>query len=188
MMIKKSALCLLVGATLAAAHAPLAAQSGFALKGHYILNSSTADAAREDRQIPSADGIGLGAELVLPFGLGIGVSGYTAGETSDLDIETSELTVLGEANYFLRLPILPISPYAGIHAGLGVLSRDDVTDPDFEIQDKTREQFGYQLGVRLQATSLIGIDAQWRRMSTSADEGQEDSLERDQVLIGITLF
>ena len=164
------------------------AQSGFALKGHYLVNSSAAQDAREERQIPAADGISLGAELVLPFGIGVGVSGYTSSEDSDLGYETRELTVLGEANYFFRLPILPIAGYAGLHTGLGILDRDNVTRPDFEIQDRTRSQFGYQLGVRLQPTSLIGIDAQWRRMSTSADEGQDDSLERDQFLIGITLF
>lgn len=175
-------------ALLLAAHSPVAAQSGFALKGHYLLNSSTAQDAREVRQIPSADGLSLGAELVLPFGIGVGVSGYTAKESSDLGYETREFTVLGEANYFFRLPILPIAGYAGLHTGLGVLDRDEVTRPDLEIQDRTRSQFGYQLGVRLQPTSLIGIDAQWRRMSTSADEGQDDSLERDQFLIGVTLF
>ena len=167
---------------------PAAAQSGFALKGHYILNSSAAEEGRQDRQLPAADAFGIGAEFVLPFGIGVGVTGYTAGETSDLDYETTELTVLGEANYFLRLPVLPIAPYVGIHAGLGSLNRDNVTSPDFEIEDKTRSQFGYQVGVRLQATSLIGIDAQWRRMSTSAEEGQDNALERNQVLLGVTLF
>lgn len=185
----KKALLLVLGATFAAAAATTAeAQSGFALKGHYIFNESTADAAREDRQIPGGDGLGIGAEIVLPFGLGVGVSGYMAGDTDDVDLETTELTVLGEANYFLRLPVLPIAPYVGIHAGLGSLNRDNVTNPDFEIEDKTRSQFGYQVGVRLQATSFIGIDAQWRRMSTSAEEGQDNALERNQVLLGVTLF
>lgn len=168
--------------------APAAAQSGFALKGHYILNSSTAESARETREIPTADGFGLGAELVLPLGIGIGVSGYTAAETNGFDVETTELTVLGEANYFLRLPILPLSPYVGVHAGLGHLSRDNAGDPGFELRDRSRTQVGYQVGARLQLTRLIGLDAQWRRMSTSAAEGQDSRFERDQVLLGVTLF
>jgi opacity protein-like surface antigen len=184
----KRLLLLLTGGMIAASAAPAAAQQGFALKGHYILNSSTASDARQDRQIPTADGLGLGAELVLPFGLGVGVSGFTAGGAGDLGIETTELTVLGEANYFLRLPLLPVAPYAGVHAGLGVLNRDNVSDPKFQIGDRTRSQLGYQLGVRFQPTRMLGIDAQWRRMSTSAAEGQDGSLERNQVLLGITLF
>lgn len=185
----KKALLLLVGVSLAgAAAATVEAQSGFALKGHYILNSSTASTARQDRQLPSGDGLGIGVEYVLPFGLGLGVSGYMAGDTDDVDLQTNELTVLGEANYFFRLPVLPISPYVGLHAGLGKLSRENVTNPAFQIEDRTRSQFGYQVGLRLQASSLIGFDAQWRRMSTSAAAGQDGSLERDQVLLGVTLF
>src|SRR5215218_7471210 len=186
---KKALLSLLIGAGVSAAlAAPAAAQSGFALKGHYIVNATSAQTAREDRQIPDANGFGIGAELVLPFGLGVGVSGYTADDTNELDAKTTELTVLGEANYFVKFPLLPISPYVGVHAGLGRLSGDNITDPGLEIQDKTRSQVGYQLGVRLQATSLIGIDAQWRHMSTSASSDQDESLERNQVLLGITLF
>ena len=48
------------------------AQNGFALKGHYIINSSAAEEAQESRQLPEADAFGLGAECVLPFGIGIG--------------------------------------------------------------------------------------------------------------------
>jgi opacity protein-like surface antigen len=167
--------------------APAAAQSGFALKGHYIFNSTTANDARADRQIPAADAYDLGAELVLPFGIGIGVSGYTANETQ-ADIKTREVSVLGEANYFSHLPFLPVSPYVGVHAGLGVFSGDNATNPGLAIQDKTRSQVGYQIGLRFQPTSLLGVDAQWRRMSTSAAAGQSSSLQRNQVLVGITLF
>lgn len=165
---------------------PVEAQSGFALKGHYIINSSAAEEAEENRQLPDADAFGLGAEYVLPFGLGVGISGYTA--QSDEDFESREFTILGEANYFLKLPLLPIAPYVGVHAGLGMLDRDNVSDPSLQIQDKNRSQLGYQLGVRFQLTDMVGLDAQWRRMSTSADEGQGDRLERNQVLLGVTVF
>jgi hypothetical protein len=168
--------------------APAVAQSGFALKGHYVFNATDAETAREDRQIPESDALSIGAELVLPFGIGVGVSGYTADHVDELDRETTELSVLGEANYFLRIPFLPFSPYAGVHAGLGRLSGDNISDPNLELQDRTRSQVGYQLGVRIQPTSIVGIDAQWRRMSTSAASGQDGSLDRDQILVGITLF
>ena len=184
---RKLVFALLSGLALSTAVEAANAQSGFALKGHYIVNTSTAEIAEEERQIPEADGFGIGAELVLPFGLGIGVSGFAADETISGDVETAELTVLGEANYFLRLGSIPIRPYVGIHAGLGRLSRDDPPS-GLEIADKTRTQFGVQVGGRLQLTSLIGIDAQWRRMSTSAEETQDESFEREQVLIGVTLF
>lgn len=166
--------------------APSGAQSGFALKGHYIINSSAANDARDSRQLPDADAFGLGAEFVLPFGLGVGVSGYTA--SSDDQVENREFTILAEANYFFNIPLFPISPYVGVHAGLGVLDQDNVTDPALELQDKNRSQLGYQLGLRFQVTSMVGLDAQWRRMSTSADSGQDDRLERNQVLLGVTLF
>ena len=174
-----------VGAGVAA---PAAAQSGFALKGHYIVNATDAQSARGDRQIPEADALGIGAEFVLPFGLGVGVSGYTADDVDELDRETTELTLLAEANYFINFPLLPVSPYVGVHGGLGRLSGDNISDPGLELQDRTRSQVGYQLGLRFQPTSIIGIDAQWRRMSTSAASGQDGSLERNQVLLGITLF
>lgn len=167
----------------------LQAQEGFALKGFYIFNSTTAEEGTRADELPTEDGYGLGVEMVLPFGLGIGVSGYVAGETNEFDVETTEATVIAEANYFVGLPLLPVSPYVGVHAGLGVLAREDLTsEVKIDIEDKTRSQLGFQLGVRVQPTSLLGVDAQWRRMSTSATEAQGGRLQRDQFLIGITLF
>ena len=184
----KSVFVLLLGAGLfGAAAAPAAAQSGFALKGHYIVNATEAQAAREDRSIPTDNGLGLGVEVVLPFGLGVGVSGYTADELDELDTKTTEVVLLAEANYFVNIPLLPISPYVGLHGGLGMLSRETLGE-SIELEDKTRSTVGFQLGVRFQPTSLIGFDAQFRRMSTSAAAGQDDSLERNQVLLGVTLF
>ena len=186
---KRTAFVLLLGAGIAGlAAAPAAAQSGFALKGHYIVNASDAQEAREQRVFPDDDGLGLGLEFVLPFGLGVGVSGYTADEAGELDTETTELTLLAEANYFVKFPLLPVSPYVGLHGGLGFLSGDVIDNPNLELQDKTRSTVGFQVGVRFQPTSLIGLDAQWRRMSTSAAEGQDDGLDRNQVLLGVTLF
>jgi hypothetical protein len=175
----------LTGVALAQA-APAVAQHGFALKGHYILNSSTAQVAREDGKIPSADGLGLGAEYVLPGGLGFGVSGYTAGSPRDVTYRTTEFNLVGELNYFLRLPMIPLAPYAGVHAGLGTTTGDELDG--VSLNDRSRSHLGYQFGLRFQPTGILGIDAQWRHVSTAAFEGQDGRLERNQVLLGITLF
>jgi hypothetical protein len=174
---------LLVLGSAAAAHA----QQGFALKGHYIFNSSTFNEERADT-LPDADGISLGAEFVLPFGIGVGVSGYTSGGVTDQDVETSSLTVLAEANYFLNLPLLPVSPYAGVHAGLGRFSKEDLNDPQAPEIEDTRTQLGFQVGVRVQLGSLLGLDAQYRRVSTSAADNQDSGFDRNQYLVGVTLF
>jgi hypothetical protein len=174
---------------LIASVAPAAAQSGFALKGHYVFNSSKADGYQGNR-IPAADGLGIGLEYVLPLGLSVGVNGYTAERRLDTDLFTRDYTVLAEANYFLKLPILPLAPYAGVHAGLGTYKRENVgelaTDPRFK--DTTGSQLGYQFGVRFQPSSLIGFDAQYRRISESARVDQSTSFEQSQILLGITLF
>lgn len=164
------------------------AQQGFALKGHYIFNSSSINTQRTDT-IPDANGFSVGAEVVLPLGIGVGVSGYTAtGETDNDAARTRTFTVLGEANYFLKLPLVPVAPYAGVHAGLGRYTKEDLRNPQRpEIKD-SRTQLGFQVGVRVQLTSLVGVDAQYRRVSTSAAESQEGSLERNQYLVGVTLF
>jgi len=175
---------LLAAVSLAAA-APLQAQSGFALKGHYLYNENTA--RNSDRDIPNEDGFSLGAELVLPFSIGVGVSAYTNGRAREADLETQSFGVLAEANYFLDLPLLPITPYAGVHAGLGRYSYDELGDADPEIDDD-RTQLGFQLGLRWQLTSLLGLDAQYRRVSDSASDSQSPDLDRNQVLVGVTLF
>ncbi|HEY0035801.1 MAG TPA: hypothetical protein VGB66_03890, partial [Longimicrobium sp.] len=51
-----------------------------------------------------------------------------------------------------------------------------------------RTQLGYQLGVRWQVTPMFGIDGQFRHVSDSASEDQSPDLERNQFLIGITIF
>jgi opacity protein-like surface antigen len=161
------------------------AQSGFALKGHYLFNASDAD----DDQTPAADGFSVGAELVLPFNLGVGLTAYTTGDARNVDTEASAFGVLAEANYFIDLPLLPITPYVGIHGGLGQYTIEEVgsgqADPEFE---DSRTQLGWQVGARLQLNSLLGIDAQYRRVSESAAESQGGDLERNQILLGITVF
>ncbi len=178
-----AAAALLLGGSAASLHA----QQGFALKGHLLFNKSTVDEANETRDVPDEDGFGLGAELVLPMGIGIGISAYTNGKASNADFETQSFGVLAEANYFLDLPVIPITPYAGLHAGLGRYTIDDLDDPDPEIED-SRTELGWQVGARWQITRMFGIDAQYRQVSASASEDQSPDLERKQVLVGITIF
>lgn len=175
---------LLGGALLGAFAAPAAAQSGFALKGHYVYNRSAVEAGQ---RLPAADGYGLGAEFVLPFGLGVGVTGYTSGSVSEFS-DDSNVVGLAEANYFLKLPLLPVAPYVGVHAGLGTYTREDVGFADRPRLRDTHTHVGYQFGVRFQLISVIGLDAQYRRVSDWAAGVQDVRFERGQVLLGVTLF
>ena len=162
------------------------AQSGFALKGHYLFNASDVS----EGQTPAADGFSVGAEFVLPLSIGVGVTAYTTGDARSMDIESRAFGVLAEANYFIDLPVLPITPYVGVHGGLGQYTIEDVSggnaeDPEFE---DSRTQLGWQVGARLQLSQLLGIDAQYRRVSEFAEETQGGDLERNQFLLGITVF
>lgn len=169
----------------------LQAQSGVALKGHYVFNQSKVDDARASgfNDVPSPDGFSVGLEYVLPMGIGIGATAYTEGKATDVDTRTSSFAVVAEANYFAKLPIIPLRPYAGVHAGIGRYTIEDVSSGSAspEIKDN-RTQLGYQLGVRWQLTPMVGIDGQFRHVSDSASEDQSPDLERNQFLIGITVF
>ena len=174
---------LLVAGALALTAGTAQAQSGFALKGHYLFNASDA----EEDQTPAADGFSVGAEFVLPFSVGVGVTAYTTGSARDVDTKASAFGVLAEANYFIDLPLLPVTPYVGVHGGLGQYTIDEVDDADPEFED-SRTQLGWQVGARMQLNSLLGLDAQYRRVSESAAESQGGDLERNQILIGVTVF
>jgi opacity protein-like surface antigen len=174
---------LAAAALLAASAGAAQAQDGFALKGHYLFNESKVDGAND---IPEADGFQLGAEYVLPMGLGVGLSGYTTGKATEGDLRNRAYGFLAEANYFIKVPVLPIRPYVGVHAGLGRFKVEDIDD-EAELKD-SRSELGFQAGARIQLTKLIGVDAQYRRVSQSAYEDQGDRLERNQVLVGVTLF
>lgn len=187
---KKATFALAALAAFAAAPA-LEAQSGFALKGGYVFNKSNVDDARESgfERVPSPDGFSIGAEYVLPMGIGIGATAYTEGSASNVDTETTAFAVLAEANYFLRLPVISIRPYAGLHAGIGRYTIEDVqAGPSTpEIKDN-RTQLGFQIGARWQVSQLLGVDAQYRHVSDRASEDQSPDLERNQFVVGITLF
>jgi hypothetical protein len=163
---------------------PAMAQDGFALKAGYIYNRAQVEGATE---IPGASGFGAGIEYVLPIGIGVGVSGYSAGRTSEFDVESSSVNVAAEVNYFLKLPLLPLAPYAGVHAGFGRYSRRDDSRPGTRPNDSWGE-LGYQLGVRAQLLPILGLDVQFRRMSTSLENAQGSSLSREQVMVGVAIF
>lgn len=178
-------MCACAAALLMAA-APTAAQSGFALKGGAVFNSTRVSERETDLRPSDAAGFHLGAELVLPMGIGVGISGYTAGSPRDFDVSESSLVMLAEANYFIRLPVLPVAPYAGLHVGLGTYDAEDIRQrvrPEVDFGD-----LGFQLGVRFQPTALLGLDAQYRRVSGSLSGQQDADFETDQFLIGVTLF
>jgi opacity protein-like surface antigen len=187
---KNTTFALAALAALASAPA-LHAQSGFALKAHYVFNQSNVNDARSSgfSDVPSPDGFNVGAEYVLPMGLGVGVSAYTEGKATDVNAQTTAFSVIGEANYFFKLPIVPVRPYVGVSAGLGRYTIEDVrsgsTAP--KVQD-SRTQLGFQGGLRLQLTPMIGVDGQYRHVSDSASKSQSPDLERNQFMLGVTLF
>lgn len=165
---------------------PAAAQQGFALKGGAVFNSSTVEDRETNLRLADAAGWHIGAEYVLPLGIGIGISGYTSGSPDDFDTSSGSLVMLAEANYFFNLPILPISPYLGVHTGLGSYRLDDVRDrvrPEVDFGD-----FGYQVGVRFQPIAILGLDLQLRNVSGSLGGDQGGSFETRQVLLGVTVF
>lgn len=168
--------------------ADLEAQQGFALKGGLVFNESEFSQATGDSRVPDANGFSIGLEYVLPGGLGLGLTGYTTGSPDDFEISEGSLVMLAEANYFLQFPLLPVSPYLGLNAGLGTYDFEDVQDrvrPEVDFGD-----VGWQIGVRFQPISLIGVDAQYRRVNGSARTAEDVSLdlESDQIVIGVTLF
>ena len=182
---RRSALLLALIAAVSAA--PAAAQSGFALKGGLVFNSSDVEGDRSDLDLSDAAGFHVGAEYLLPLGVAVGISGYTAGAPGDFSVSEGSLLVLGDANYFMDFPILPITPYAGLHVGLGTFELSDFEQgtarPEVDFGD-----LGWQIGLRFQPMPILGIDAQYRRVSGSLRGEQDTSFETNQFLIGVTVF
>jgi hypothetical protein len=162
---------------------PLAAQDAFALKAGFIYNRSEVEAAAD---VSGANGFSLGLEYVFPGGLGLGVSAYTGGRVGDFDSQASSIAVAADANYFFSTG-LPLAPYVGVHSGLGRYSRADDERPSLRPRDSLG-RVGYQAGLRFQLMPMLGLDAQYRRVSSSLRADQPAELSRDQLLIGITLF
>jgi hypothetical protein len=183
---KKTVQRLALGAALVlAAAAPAVAQQGFALKGGLVFNKQSVEGVTRPQDVPAANGFGVGVEYVLPGGLGLGVSGYTAGTPKDFSTSEGTVNFLAEANYFLRLPLLPVAPYAGLNMGLGSSTLGDAPDlrPEARFGD-----VGYQIGVRFQLIPMVGLDAQYRRVRGKVANAQDASFDANQVLVGVTLF
>jgi opacity protein-like surface antigen len=175
----------LVALAALATAAPAAAQSGFALKGGLVFNSSDVEDDGTSTDLSDAAGFHVGAEYMLPLGVAIGISGYTAGSPGDFDTSEGSLLVLADANYFFSLPLLPLKPYVGAHAGLGTLDLGDVEGtarPEVDFDD-----LGFQLGLRFQPTGKLGVDAQYRRVSGSLDNEQSTEFDTNQILVGVIL-
>lgn len=125
---------------------------------------------------------------MLPLGIGLGIAGYTAGSPGDFDTSEGSLVMLGEANYFFSLPLLPISPYAGVHVGLGTLDMGELQDVRHRRPEVDFDDLGFQLGIRFQPSPLIGLDAQYRRVSGKLEGEQGTGFDTNQILIGLTVF
>lgn len=180
----RKTMAFLVAAALAATAGQAQAQQGFALKGHYLFNASDVE---NEEQTPAADGYSVGAELVLGRSLGVGVTAYTTGKVTEFERESTSFGVLAEANYFIDLPLLPVTPYVGVHGGIGQYTVDEVGEDAAEFKDD-RTQLGFQVGARWQFNQLLGLDAQYRRVSEFGAQTQGGELDRNQILVGITVF
>lgn len=166
--------------------AAVPADAQLKLRGNYVYNRASVDAQSARLNQPK-QGYGAGLDVILPGGLGIGLSGYTSGRASGFESATSQVVVLGEANYFLRLP-LRITPYAGIHSSLGAFTGEYFKDPHLPGFEDDLGGLGYQAGVRFQPFGPLGLDVQWRRLSAHAASVQHPSFQREQILLGLTLF
>lgn len=162
-----------------------AAQDGFALKLGAAFNSSQVEDRQSGLRLSDAAGWNIGAEYLLPGGIALGLSGYTAGSPQAFDFSEGSLVFLADANYFFFLPMLPVTPYAGLNLGLGShrLSELDSARPKVDFGDS-----GYQVGVRLQATRHLGVDVQYRRVSGTVGDDQSSAFDRDQFILSVALF
>jgi hypothetical protein len=156
--------------------------SGIKLRGNLHFNESAMEVRAQEEH-----GYGAGLEIIGNH-IGVALYGFTHGKTAEFDSEQSPVNVVLEANYFLPIERIRLAPYAGIHTGLGAFTKDYFDEPFFPKPRDNFKKLGYQVGVRLKPIPVIGLDAQWRRSSLSVAEGQHELLERNQFMVGITLF
>lgn len=177
-------------AALAALAAPAAAQhdsfnSGFKLRGDFHFDRSTV-ASVGDIQQPE-HGYGLGLEYN-GRNLGVALYGFALGRPRGFDSHETPVNVVLEGNYYVPIDGLRLAPFGGVHTGLGQFTGDYFADPHFpRIQDGLGN-LGYQLGVRFQPLSQLGVEAQWRRHASSVYYDGLDRFERTQILVGVVLF
>ncbi len=160
--------------------------SGIKLRGNFHFNRSAVNS--EDPRVPEAEnGYGAGLEIIGRH-LGVALYGFTVGNAREFDADATPVMVVAELNYFWPIQSIRLAPYAGIHTGLGVFTKDYFNEPFVPKPQDGISGLGYQIGLRFKPIPVIGLDAQWRRMSVSAFEAHGEMLERNQILIGLTLF
>ena len=157
--------------------------SGLKLRGDFHINGSNATADLNQ----SENGYGVGLEIIGRH-IGMGLYGFTEGQTKSFDKDETPFTFVLEANYFYPIERFRVAPFAGVHTGLGTYTSAYFDDPKFPTPQDGFRDLGYQVGIRFKPIPVIGLDAQWRRQSHSTARDQGESLDRNQVLVGITLF
>lgn len=162
---------------------PYSFNSGIKLRGNFHLNQSSASADLNQ----SENGYGAGLEII-GHHIGIGLYGFTEGQTGSFSEDETAFSFVFEANYFYPIQRFRIAPYVGAHTGLGTYTKDYFSEPKFPRPQDGFRDLGYQVGIRFKPIPVIGLDAQWRRQSNSTARSQGESLERNQFLVGITLF
>jgi hypothetical protein len=159
--------------------------SGIKFRGNFHFNQSRADGASE---VPKGEnGYGVGMEII-GKNIGMGLYGFAEGKTDSFDAEATRVHAALELNYFLPIQRIRLAPYAGVHTGLGSFDKKWTEAPTVPKPQDGFRSLGYQVGFRFKPIPVIGVDAHWRRQSASIAGAQGATLERDQVLIGITLF
>jgi hypothetical protein len=176
---------LLAAGSLDAQDGPSSFNSGLKLKGGFHLNRSAVEGISERPE--HENGYGAGIEIVGKH-LGLGVYGYSAGRLSEFDGELTPVIAVAELNYYMPIERIRVAPYFGIHSALGEFTSDFISEPYWPKPQDGPANIGYQAGLRFKPLPLISLDAQWRRQSGFAFETQHESLERTQILVGVTLF
>ena len=157
--------------------------SGIKLRGNFHLNQSSATTDLNQ----SENGYGAGVEII-GHHIGVGLYGFTDGQTGSFDKEETAFSFVFEANYFYPIQRFRVAPFLGVHTGLGTYTSAYFSEPKFPTPQDGFRDLGYQAGIRFKPIPVIGLDAQWRRQSHSTARNQGETLDRNQFLIGITLF
>jgi hypothetical protein len=159
--------------------------SGIKFRGNFHFNKSRAEGASEVPQ--GENGYGVGLEMI-GRNIGIGLYGFAEGKTDTFDAEQTQVHAAAEVNYFVPIQRIRFAPYVGVHTGLGSFDKAYLDAPSVPKPQDGFRALGYQLGFRFKPIPVLGVDAQWRRQSKSIAEAQGVGLERDQILVGVTLF
>lgn len=167
------------------ARRPASFNSGIKLRFDFHLNRSEVNDVTDAPD--DENGYGAGLEINGRH-LGIGLYGYAGGQAQEFDSENTPVIIVAEANYFYPIQRLWLAPFVGVHTALGRFTKDYFDDPYFPKPQDSFNDLGYQIGLRFKPIPVLGLDAQWRRVSGYARDNQDAGLSRTQVLLGVTLF